>query len=235
MNMMIQNPGMIDLFWQAGEHGVVQLAASSDDTGKDFHFDLSGTSAADADSTYDGDHGLKLATAGGATDFEQMLVLPAAGADNQSLWREINWGTENEVEWECVLRTNTLINLGRIECGLVLTAPSAMDEGTDANQVKFSYLQGTDTNWEVNMSIGGADTVGDSNVVVVANSVYHFRIAIDKDRLARFSINSRLVHTSPSLADNINLLPYVGVQAGTATLANSINLRSVAISRVLAS
>jgi hypothetical protein len=108
-----------------------------------------------------------------------------------------------------------------------------MDEGTDDDQVKFSYLQGTDTNWQANVSIGGTDTTADSGVLVTASSVYHFAIRIDRDRLARFYINNRLVHVTTALTDAIDLLPYLGVQAGTATAAATIYFRQMGISRVL--
>lgn len=230
---MLDKPDRIELKWRAGEAGLT----GADSTAvllEDKNFELSGTSATDGDVTYDADHGLQLQTAGGATDYEQCLLLPQAGADNVSLWREISWGTDRETEFEAVFRTADLLTLSRIECGLVLTAPSPMDEDTDADQVKISWLQGTDTNWQVNVSIGGTDTTQDSGVAVAATTVYHLAVRIDAARICRVYINEKLVHTTTALTNTVDLLPYWGVQAGTATAAATAFIREMAISRRLA-
>lgn len=231
---MLSEPGRITKIWQAGEGGLVGVDAGAILL-EDKQFELSGTSAVDADCTWDADHGLLLTTPGGATDREQNVLLPSTDADNSSTFREISWGTDRESEFECVIRTGTLISLEEMQFGLVLTVPTPFDEATDADQVKFGYLEGTDTTWQCQVSIGNVDTAVNSNVTVVANSVYHFAIRIDKDRLARFYINDRLVHVTTALTDAVDLLPTVGVQAGTATLAAAIHVRGIAMARVLAS
>lgn len=231
---LIKRPNEIELHWLAGEAGLV----GADSTAvllEDRNFELSGTSATDSDCAYDDDHGLALETAGGATDAEQVIMLPQAGADNVSLWREIAWTTDNMVEYEAVIRTNVLIALMECEVGLVLTMPSPFDSATDDDQVKFTYLQGTDTNWQVNHSINTADAaIIDTGVVVVASTVYHFALRIGRDRVCRCYINDRLVAVTGALKTGIDLLPTVGVQAGTATLAAKIQVRELAIKRELA-
>lgn len=231
---MLDMPGRLTKIWQAGEGGLVGVDAGAILL-EDKQFELSGTSAADGDCTWDADHGLLLTTAGGVTDREQDVLLPSSTGDNSSTFREISWGTDRESEFESVIRTGTLIALEEIQTGLVLTVPVPFDEATDADQVKFGYLQGTDTAWQCQVSIGGTDTAVTSNVIVVANTVYHFAIRIDKDRLARFYINDRLVHVTTALTDTVDLLPMVGVQSGTATLAAAMHVRGIAMSRVLAS
>lgn len=91
---LIKNPHKIELHWQAGRRGLVG-ADSGAILLEDKDFELSGTSATDADCAYDADQGLALETAGGATDYEQVIMLPQTAGDNASLWREIAWTTDN--------------------------------------------------------------------------------------------------------------------------------------------
>ncbi len=230
---LITRPNEINLHWQAGANGLV----GADSTAvllEDKNFELSGTSATDADCAYDDDHGLALETAGGATDSEQVIMLPQAGADDVSLWREIAWTTDNLPEYEAVIRMNTLIALMECEVGLVLTMPSPFDADTDADQCKFTYLQGTDTNWQVSVSVNNVNSSHDTGVPVVADTVYHFALRVGRDRTCRCYINDRLVAVTIPLKTGIDLLPTVGVQAGTATLAAKIHVRQLAIKRELA-
>lgn len=230
---LIKRPNEIELHWLAGQAG--RLGADSGTVLlEDKDFEISGTSASDGDATYDVDQGMALETAGGATDSEQVVMLPQSAADNVSLWREIAWTTDNLVEYEAVIRTDALIALMEIEVGLVLTMPTPFDAATDDDQVKFTYLQGTDTNWQINVSINTSDaTAIDTGVPVVANSVYHFALRVDRSRVCRCYINDRLVGVTAALKTGIDLLPTVGVQAGTATAAAKMYVRELAIKREL--
>ncbi len=230
---LIKLPNAIELHWLAGQAGRLGVDSTTVLL-EDHDFEISGTSCTDGDATYDTDHGIKLTTAGAATDSEQVIMLPQAAADNVSLWREIAWTTDNMVEYEAVMRTDALIALMEIECGLVLTMPSPFDAATDDDQIKFSYLQGTDTNWQINASINTSDqTAIDTGVPVLASSVYHFAIRLDRARVARCYINGRLVGVTAALKTGIDLLPTLGVQAGTATAAATIYVRELAIKREL--
>lgn len=230
---LIKNPHRVELHWQAGRRGLVG-ADSGAILLEDKDFELSGTSATDADCAYDADQGLALETAGGATDSEQVILLPQTTGDNVSLWREIAWTTDNLPQYEGVIRTDALIALMEIECGLVLTMPSPFDAVTDDDQIKFTYLQGTDTNWQINSSINTSDQAAiDTGVPVVASTVYHFALHVDRSRVCRCYINGRLVGVSAALKTSIDLLPTVAVQAGTATAAAKIYVRELAISREL--
>lgn len=229
---LITDPHKVKLHWQAGRNGLVG-ANSGAELLEDRDFEISGTSCTDIDVAYDADQGLALETAGGATDSEQVIMLPQTAGDNVSLWREIAWTTDNLPCYEAVIRTAVLNALMEIECGLVLTMPSPFDAATDADQIKFTYLQGTDTNWQVSTSINNVDASYDTGVVVVASTVYHFAIHVGRDRIARCYINGHLVAVTAALKTGIDLLPTVGVQAGTATAACKIYVRELAISREL--
>ena len=230
---LIERPNRIELNWLAGQAGLVGADAGAVLL-EDKDFELSGTSATDGDCAYDADQGLALETAGGATDAEQVIMLPIAAGDNVSLWREIAWTTDNLPEYEAVIRTDALIALMEIEVGMVLTMPSPFDAATDDDQIKFTYLQGTDTNWKIASSINTSDQAEiDTGVPVVASSVYHFALRVGRDRICRCYINDRLVGVSAALKTGIDLLPTVGVQAGTATAAAKIYVRELAMAREL--
>ena len=229
---LISDPHKVELHWQAGRNGLVG-ADSGAALLEDRDFEISGTSCTDADAAYDADQGLALETAGGATDSEQVIMLPQSAADNVSLWREIAWTTDNLPEYEAVIRTDALIALMEIECGLVLTMPSPFDADTDADQCKFTYLQGTDTNWQVSVSVNNVNSSHDTGVPVVAGTVYHFAIHVGRDRIARCYISGRLCAVTIALKTGIDLLPTLGVQAGTATAAAKIYVRELAIAREL--
>jgi hypothetical protein len=231
---LIKNPHLIELHWQAGRRGLVG-ADSGAILLEDKDFEMSGTSATDADCAYDADQGLALETAGGATDSEQVIMLPQAAGDDASLWREIAWTTDNLPKYEAVIRTDALNALMEIEVGLVLTMPSPFDADTDADQCKFTYLQGTDTNWQVSVSVNNVNSTHDTGVPVVASTVYHFALHVGRDRICRCYINDRLAAVTIPLKTGIDLLPTVAVQAGTATAACKIYVRELAIGRELVS
>lgn len=229
---LIKNPHKVELHWQAGRRGVLTEAPEAVIL-EDKDFELTGTSASGDEVAYDADQGLSLTTAGGATDSEQVIMLPIAATHNVSLWREIAWTTDNLPQYEAVVRTDALIALMEIECGLVLTMPSPFDAATDADQVKFTYLQGTDTNWQLSLSVANSDTSQDTGVPVVASTVYHFALHVDRGRVCRAYINGRLVAVTAALTSGVDLLPTVAVQAGTATAAAKIYVRELAIAREL--
>lgn len=229
---LITDPHKVKLHWQAGRNGLVG-ADSGAVLLEDRDFEISGTSCTDADASYDADQGLAFETAGGATNAEQVIMLPQTAGDNVSLWRAIAWTTDNLPCFEAVLRTATLIALMEVETGLVLTMPSPFDADTDADQCKFTYLQGTDTNWQLSVSVNNVNSSHDTGVPVVADTAYHFALHVGRDRICRAYINGHLVAVTIPLKTGIDLLPTVGVQAGTATLAAKIYVRELAISREL--
>lgn len=227
---LIKRVNEIELHWLAGQAGLVGVDSGAVAL-EDHDFELSGGSATDGDVTYDGDQGLQFETAGAGVD--QCVMLPQTVGDDISLWREIAWTTDNLPEFEAVIRTADLKALMEIETGLVLTMPDPFDAATDADQCKFTYLQGTDTNWQVCVSVNDSDTSHDTGVPVVASTVYHFALRVGRDRICRCYINDRLVAVTVALKTGIDLLPTVGVQAGAAAAACKIYVRELAIKREL--
>lgn len=190
-------------------------------------FEVLGTNASADDVTYGSTiGGIQLQTDG--ADNDQVIILPHLDA-SQTAWTGIEWGTENQTEWECILRTDASVAALTIWAGLKLTNTSVV--ATDADQVFFRFDAAV-ANWEATTSIGGTDTETDTGVAVAANTTYKLKISIDSSRIARFYIDNVLVHTTTALTDNIDLIPYVGVHANTGA-AKTIHLVKQKISRIV--
>lgn len=174
------------------------------------HFETLGTNATSALVAYSTtEAGITLTTAG--ADNDQIIIAPHLDT-KQTAWTGVKWGTENEVEWECAIRTGASIATVLIWAGLKLTNTPVI--ATDDDQVFFRYsTDDSDTTWELVDSIGGTDTTTDSGVAVAASTTYRFKISIDSSRRASFYINGDLIYTSSALTNDVDLIPYVGIQS----------------------
>lgn len=176
-------------------------------------FEILGTGASDDDVTFNTTTaGILLTTDSSAS--QQVIVLPHLDT-SQTAWTQTKWGTENQVIWECLLRTGASVASIVIWAGLKLTNTSAV--ATDNDQAFFRF-DGNVANWEPTYSIGGTDTELNSGVAVSANTTYHLRIEIDADRKAHFFINDDEVGVSTALTNDVDLIPYVGVEGNAKTL-----------------
>ena len=190
-------------------------------------FELLGVNATDLDVTFSATiAGLQLQTDGGSGD--QIIILPHLDT-LATAWAGINWGTENQVIWECVLRTDASVADVTIWAGLKLTNTSVV--ATDADAAYFRF-DGVVANWEATTSIGGTDVETDTGIAVTASTNYYLKIEIDSSRRAHFFIDNVEVFVSGALTDDINLIPYIGVQ-DTAAAAKTIHLASQKISRLI--
>ena len=145
------------------------------------------------------------------TDNDSAYICPHLDT-KQTAWTNTLWGTENQVIWEAAIKTDTAVLTTLLWAGLKLTQDPTI--ATDDNQVYFRYdTDVPDTNWQCITSIAGVDTTTDSGVTVSGATVYLFRIEIDSDRKAHFYIDDVLVHSTTALTNDIDLIPYIGVQA----------------------
>ena len=216
-------------------------------------FEILGTNMTTALVTFDSDRaGLVITTAG--ADQDQAIIAPHLDT-NQTAWQTIKWGTENEVEWECALSTNAIDNQ-KLWAGLKLTNDQLI--ATDADQAFFKF-QTDATNSEAFddytllhfvHSIGGTDYISALPITVAANTLYRLKITIDSNRKASIFVNGiqyNVTTTSGStggtavtkgttptaaLTDDIDLIPYIGIQAGAAA-AEALDVHYQAISRVI--
>ncbi len=174
------------------------------------NFEILGTNVAEANVTWGSTvGGIEMKTAG--ADDDQVIVLPHLDS-NQTAWTEVNWGTENQTIWEAVIKTDSSISKTLIWAGLKLTNTPTIATDDDQAFFRFSTDDG-DTNWHIVSSIGGDDTNDSTEVEVEASTIYYLRIEIDSDRKAHFFINNREVGATSALTDDVDLIPYVGVQA----------------------
>jgi hypothetical protein len=222
-----RRPALNSAIEAAGANPTQAEFAASQLANKDF--EILGTNASVDDITFSSAFaGLQLQTDG--ADNDQVIVLPHLNA-NQTAWNEIKWGTENQVVWECILRIDASVASILIWAGLKLTNTPTI--ATDDDQVFFRFsTDDSDTTWHCISSIGGTDTNTSTSVSVSANTTYHLKIAIDSNRRATFYINDVARKTTSALTNDVDLIPYVGVQA-LAIAVKTIHLGPMAISRIL--
>ena len=192
-----------------------------------------------------------LATTAGA-DQDQAILTPHLDTA-ATAWAGTKWGTENETHFETSIMLPAIDNQ-KVWAGLKLTNDQLV--ATDDDQIYFKFQTDatnseafTDfTKWHFVHSIGGTDYISQLPITVAANTPYHLKITIDSDRKASIFVNGEQYNvtttsgstggtavttgTTPStaLTDDIDLIPYVGIEAGAAA-AEAVNCHYVCCSR----
>lgn len=179
-----------------------------------------------------------------------------SGSDS-SAWSSVKFGTENRTEFSCAISTSGSIADTSIWSGLKLTEVGLYT--TDVNQAYFLYASDDDqgaltTNGNLHFvySVGGTDYITDLGIVVAINTVYRLRISIDATRRVSVFVNNRqygLTSTTTAttaggvtetdstkksliMTDDIDLIPFVGVQTHT-TANKNLQIGFIKISRDL--
>ena len=179
-----------------------------------------------------------------------------AGFDS-SAWSSVGFGTENKTEFSTAISTSSSIADTSFFAGLKLTSNGGFV--TDANQAYFLYASDddlgsltTNANLHFVYSVSGVDYITNLGIAVAANTVYRLRIVFDENRKISVFVNNiqygltstpitttaggvrESVKTKKSLAaaDDINLLPFIGVQAHAAS-SKGIQVGYVKLSRDL--
>ena len=192
-----------------------------------------------------------LATTAGA-DADQAILTPHLDTA-ATAWAGTKWGTENEVHFETSIMLPALDNQ-KVWAGLKLTNDQLV--ATDDDQMFFKFQTDatnseafTDfTTWHFVHSIGGTDFISQLPITVATNTPYHLKITIDSDRKASIFVNGEQYNvtttsgstggtavtkgTTPSgaLTDDVDFIPYVGIEAGAAA-AEAVNVHYVCCSR----
>lgn len=201
---------------------------------KNPNFEVLGTNATSALVTHSTSGGLTLTTAGASGD--QIIILPHLNSA-VSAWNVTQWSTDKSITFETVIVTGANITAATIWAGFKLTNTSVV--ATDDDQVFFRYQDTQNSGkWQIIHSRGGTDTTTNTSLTAVAVSTkYRLRLALNSARQPRFWINDQEVlynglgSVFPALTASVNLIPYVGVQAGAAA-AKAIDLRGLICSRV---
>ena len=219
-------------------------------------FETLGTNMTTALTTFPGTSAGILMTTAGA-DQDQAILLPHLDT-NQSAWSKVLWGTENQVEWECSISLPAIDNQ-KVWAGLKLTNDQLVATDDDQAYFKFqtdatnSEAFTTFANLHFVHSIGGTDYISRLPIAVAANTQYNLKIVIDIDRKATIFGNgiqynitstsgstggtavtavqpSKAVTKSAALTNDVDLIPYIGIEAGAAA-AEAVNVHWQAISR----
>ncbi len=173
-------------------------------------FEILGTNADIADfswSTIDG--GLLIET--GSADNDQVIILPHLDTA-QTAWSGVLWGTENQVIWEVQLRSTAVITPILVWAGLKLTNDPTIATDDDQAYFRFDTDVASETTWHYVYSIGGTDVTVDTGITYAATTNYNLRIEIDASRIPHFYINNVEVGHGTALTNDVDLIPYVGVQ-----------------------
>jgi len=199
--------------------------------------------------------GILITTAG--SDADQAIIAPHLDT-NQSSWQVNKWGTENQVEWECSIQLPAIDNQ-KVWAGLKLTNDQPVATDDDQAYFKFqtdatASEAFTDfTKLHFVHSIGGTDYISQLPITVAAATPYHLKIVIDSDRKATIFVNgiqynitttsgstggtavtavqpSKAVVKSAALTNDVDLIPYIGIEAGDGA-AEALNVHYQAISR----
>jgi len=221
------------LRWIAGQRGKPSLNADIQNAAEgtrmiaDPDFEVIGTNMTSALCTFNAEGGITLTTAG--ADGDEAILQPHQDA-NQTAWKQVTWGTDQETVWECLLKTGANITNAIIWAGLKLTSAEA--KGTDNDAVYVRYEDDVSGGvWEVEDSIGGVDVVTNTGLAVAVSTKYRIKIVIGADRIARVYINGALVRTTAALTNATDLIPYIGVAADGAAAAKAITIYGQDISR----
>ena len=216
-------------------------------------FEVLGTNMTTALATFDTTRaGVTITTAG--ADQDQSIIAPHLDA-GFTAWASVLWGTENYTEWECAISTNAIDNQ-KIWAGLKLTNDQLV--ATDDNQAYFKF-QTDATNSEAFTdftklhfvhSVAGTDFISRLPITVAADTTYHLKIVIDSARKASIFVDgvqydvtttagstggtAVAAGTVPTgaLTDNIDLIPYIGIEAGAAA-AEALDVHYQAINRII--
>ena len=210
-----------------------------------------GTNATTALVTFASTSAGVLATTAGA-DQDQTILTPHLDTA-ATAWAGTKWGTENETHFETSIMLPAIDNQ-KVWAGLKLTNDQLV--ATDDDQIYFKF-QTDATNSEAFTdftklhfvhSIGGTDFISQLPITVAADTPLHLKITIDSDRKASIFVNGVQYNvtttsgstggtavttgTTPSgaLTDDIDLIPYVGIEAGAAA-AEAVNVHYVCCSR----
>ena len=196
--------------------------------------------------------GILLTTA--TADQDQAIITPHLDTA-ATAWAGCLWGTENQVHFETSINT-TAIDNQKVWAGLKLTNDHLV--ATDDDQAYFKF-QTDATNSEAFTdftklhfvhSVGGTDFISQLPITVAANTIYNLKITIDSNRKASIFVDGVQYNvtgtsgstggtavttgTTPSgaLDDDIDLIPYVGLENGAAA-AEAIGVHYVCMSRII--
>ena len=178
-----------------GINGDLASTTESTNTPVSRDFEILGTNHTSALATYSATvAGMAMTTA--TADQDRMIVAPHLDT-KQGAWAGTKWGTENQVQWECGIRTSAAIDNQKIWAGLKLTNDQLPQ--TDADQAYFYFatdatagqVLSTYTPLYFIHSNTGTDYLTNTGITFAASTNYHLKIVIDSDRKPSIFVNGR--------------------------------------------
>jgi len=178
-----------------GINGDLASTTESTNTPVSRDFEILGTNHTSALATYSATvAGMAMTTA--TADQDRMIVAPHLDT-KQGAWAGTKWGTENQVQWECGIRTSAAIDNQKIWAGLKLTNDQLPQ--TDANQAYFYFATDDDNGQLIDNyaplyfihSNNGTDYLTNTGITFAASTNYHLKIVIDSDRKPSIFVNGR--------------------------------------------
>ena len=243
-----------------GINGDLASTTEATNTPVNRSFEILGTNHTSALATYSATvAGMTITTAG--ADQDRMIVAPHLDT-KQGAWANTKWGTENQVHWECSIRTSSAIDNQWIWAGLKKT--NVVELATDTEQAFFTF--GTDadnsgqafddfTKLHFVHSIGGTDYISVLPITVAASTNYHLKVVFDSSRKVTIYVNGiqynvtstsgstggtavtavqpgTVATKSAAITDDVDLIPYIGIEANDGAAA-ALDVQFEAISRLI--
>lgn len=181
-------------------------------TGANLDWIISGTNAANANSTLDGNGGILLST--GSLDNDQIVLSPAPAINSvaQSPFGTVDWEPEDSLIFETTIQLGAITSI-EVLIGLSLTNAFNITTDNDYAKLRFS-TEGTTstTNWTQATGVGGVDAEVDTGIAAVANRSIRLGIETTASRQAQFLINGLRVGTPVTLTAGVDLIPVLGIQ-----------------------
>ena len=249
--------GAIDLASQT--LSVKVFKAGSTAVGKSVNFEVLGTNMTTALATRNATVAAVTLTTAGA-DEDQAILCPHLDS-GQTAWTGVKWGTENQVTWEALVRTSSAIDNQKIWAGLKLTNDQVVATDANQAFFKFQTdSTNSEAFTDFNKlhfvhSVGNTDYISRLPIDIAASTNYHLKIVMNSDRKLTIYVNGvqynitgtsgstggtavtavepgKQVTLSGAMTNDIDLIPYVGIEAGDGAAA-AIDVSYCTISRLL--
>ena len=243
----------------SGTLTVKVFKAGSTGVGKSVNFEVLGTNMTTALATRNATVAAVTLTTAGA-DEDQAILCPHLDS-GQTAWTGVKWGTENQVHWEALVRTSSAIDNQKIWAGLKLTNDQVVATDANQAFFKFQTdSTNSEAFTDFNKlhfvhSIANTDYISRLPITVAASTNYHLKIVMNSDRKLTIYVNGvqynitgtsgstggtavtavepgKQVTLSGAMTNDIDLIPYVGVEAGDGAAA-AIDVSYAAASRLL--
>lgn len=187
-------------------------------------FEVLGTNMTSALSTFAAGGGITLTTAG--ADGDAAILTPHLDT-NQTSWAATKWNTSDQILFETNIKTGASVTNTIIWAGFKLTNTNVVATDNDQVYVRFEDDIASGV-LQLVTSASGVDTTTNLDLTIAASTSYHLKIVVDADRNVALYVNGvQLARHAAALTANIDLIPYIAVEADGAAAAKAITVRGL--------